>query len=525
MAGKKWKDRLPDGKEGVLKVILAGAGLLFLGAFVDRGLGYLTRIILAKFMTPTEYGLLFLSFSVLSVMITLVLFGLNTAVSRYVAYYRGRKDYAGVKGVIMSSLKVSAPISVAAFLAMLFFSGPLSVYVFNEPALAPLIAMLSFVMLTAPIMYICLAAAEGFQTMRYEVYLNKIGKTVFTIVITVALLLMGFGVVGAALSYLMGYVITFVLAVYLLNKSVFPIFSKSIKGRDMKWKMLSFAWPFVLSGVIWDFNGEMGTLFLGALKGPLDVGMFQSALPNTKLLRIIPSALTGLFFPIVATMLGQKKTSWIRRISKKNFKWVFYLNFPVFMIMLLFPSTIMNVTFGPEYAAAVPLLSVLAIGYFIYPMATFSVSLVNTYGKTRLNFINSVICISINLVLSLLLIPSYGPMGAAIAMTSMFFVYVLLYMLQAYKISGILPFTWRSLCAVPAGVAAALFVYAIDAAMPIITVYMLAPILAGFFIIYGLLLLGFGGVERDDAIVFGMVEKRLHIRLGFLRRLARRFVR
>ena len=220
-----WKDRLPTGKEGVFKVVAAGAGLSFIGAFLDRGLGYLTRIVIARSMTPSEYGLLFLAFSLLSVATTFAVFQMNAATKRYAAYYRGKKDYSSVKGAITSALKISVPISLASFAILFILSDFISAQIFTEPAMGPVLRIMSFILLFAPAIEICISATQAFQSAMYDVLARKIGKTVITLAALVVVLWAGLGVGGAAAAYVIGYAFTAALSVYFLTR-VFPIFPR-----------------------------------------------------------------------------------------------------------------------------------------------------------------------------------------------------------------------------------------------------------------------------------------------------------
>ena len=76
---KKWSDKVSTSREGIFNVVATGFGFALIGAILDRGMGYLTRIILARAMTPSEYGLLFLAFSVLGIAITISVFGSNAS--------------------------------------------------------------------------------------------------------------------------------------------------------------------------------------------------------------------------------------------------------------------------------------------------------------------------------------------------------------------------------------------------------------------------------------------------------------
>ena len=132
-------------KDNALKVLVKGFGLSFFAVFFSKILLYLLRLVLARVLSPEEYGLLFLGLSLIYILIFLVVLGLDGGIERYVPYYRAKKDFRKVKGVITTSLKISFPLSMLVFLMMFLFSEQISVFIFNEPALSPVIRIFSFI--------------------------------------------------------------------------------------------------------------------------------------------------------------------------------------------------------------------------------------------------------------------------------------------------------------------------------------------------------------------------------------------
>lgn len=114
-----------------LRKIAKGAGVSFIGAFIGLGLGYLSRMIIARFLGASDYGLISLSFVVLNIAATLSLVGFSTGIQRFVSFYKGKGDKERIKGTILGALKISLPLSVIFAILFFFYADWISIHVFH----------------------------------------------------------------------------------------------------------------------------------------------------------------------------------------------------------------------------------------------------------------------------------------------------------------------------------------------------------------------------------------------------------
>ncbi len=94
-----------------LRKIAKGAGIGFTGTFIGTALGYLSRMIIARFLGASDYGLISLGYAAMTIASTLSLVGLPAGIQRYVSFYKGKGDKGRIKGTILGALKISCPLS------------------------------------------------------------------------------------------------------------------------------------------------------------------------------------------------------------------------------------------------------------------------------------------------------------------------------------------------------------------------------------------------------------------------------
>ena len=87
-----------------LRKIAKGAGIVFIGALIGRAFGYGSRIIIARFLGASDYGLISLGFAALTMAAALAAIGLPAGITRYVSFYKGKEDEGRIKGTIISAI-------------------------------------------------------------------------------------------------------------------------------------------------------------------------------------------------------------------------------------------------------------------------------------------------------------------------------------------------------------------------------------------------------------------------------------
>ena len=211
-----------------LRKIAKGAGIGFTGTFI--GVGYLSRMVIARWLGAADYGLICLGFAAMSIAATLSLTGLPSGIVRYVSFYKGKGNKGRIKGTIISALKISIPISLVLTLLVFCFADWISVNIFHESRLTPVLRIFSVSIPFWVVASVLIAATVGFQDLQYRVYVNDIFQNVFKLVAITVLILLGFGVTGAAWGWVLAIVLMPFLALYFLERKVFSVLSPEVRA-------------------------------------------------------------------------------------------------------------------------------------------------------------------------------------------------------------------------------------------------------------------------------------------------------
>ena len=119
-----------------LRKIAKGAGFVLIGTLIGRAFGYGSRLIIAR-LGASDYGLVSLGFAVMSIAATLSLVGMQSGITRYVSFYKGKEDKGRIKGTIIAALKITLPLSLIFAFILFWYASWISIHVFHDARLIP----------------------------------------------------------------------------------------------------------------------------------------------------------------------------------------------------------------------------------------------------------------------------------------------------------------------------------------------------------------------------------------------------
>jgi O-antigen/teichoic acid export membrane protein len=157
---------------------------------------------------------------------------------------------------------------------------------------------------------------------------------------------------------------------------------------------------------------HLGTFLLAALAGAVAVGLYNSAYRFLQMIEIGAVAVTGVLFPVFSRLFATAPEQF-RRLYGDSFRFMLVLAAPIAGMLVAFGSPMVLAIYGPDFREAGPVLQVLGAALlFLVPGAVMH-SVFSALGKQQLFMKLSMVGVLSTAALGLLLIPSYGSLGAA----------------------------------------------------------------------------------------------------------------
>ncbi|KXB07234.1 hypothetical protein AKJ52_00695 [candidate division MSBL1 archaeon SCGC-AAA382C18] len=508
--------------EPYLTKIAKGAGIIFAGSLIGRAVGFLTRVIIARGLGPSAYGVISIGFALISVFVMIPLLGFtHGGIVRFISMYKGKEDKRAIKGTIHSSFRLPIPLSIGVGLILFFLSGWISHNLFSEPALIPVLKVFGIGLPILVVLRILINLLAGFQRMDYKVYSRKITQYFSRTALVYISVSLGLGVFAVAISYVIATIFAALVAFYFIQKKVFPIVGDDIEPKSLTRKLILYSWPLLLTGYLGFVNGWVDRLLLGYFMTSTDVGFYNAAYPTAKLLTFATTPFASIFVPVLSEMYGKNLKGSMEKIYQTVTKWVLMLLIPGVVFLFLFPNGVLKVLYGTEYTVASTSLRILAFGIFLSPTILFFTSrgTLKTVGKTKIVMLTTLITAGLNVFLNYFLIPLYGIEGAAYATSLSFVCGGVFAGFMTVKKTGFFPFAWKETSLIVlSGLSSALSVFFIstwiDGGIIILALYGVTIALVHFSLIAIL-----GVFDENDLAILSALERKIGFKLGFIRKI------
>ncbi len=402
-----------------LKLILASSVVVFIGLLASKVLTYIYRIIIARFLGPEIYGLFSLALIIFSLFMMMGSLGLQEGLVRYISFYRGKNEVNKIRYLFHITLIIQSIAGIVFGVLLFSLANIISVQIFHNTELIPFLKVFSFLVPLSLLSGVYIFMLQAYEKIGWSSFLNNILQNSVKVLFLILFILFGLKSNAVMLSYAAG-IIGMCIFSYIISKNILPtlyenyFLRKRVKITILK-EVFKFSWPIIFLGAIYSLFNWTDSFVIGYFKDATAIGLYNAAFTIVGLFSIANQFFSQLFFPLIVKEYAKKNITLIKEMSQQVVKWIFIINVPFFLILMLFPGVIINLLFGKVYFGIENVLRILAIGVFIASPTMLLSHLLSMIGKSKLLLLNIVAMTLVNLILNVILIKSYGLQGIAIA--------------------------------------------------------------------------------------------------------------
>ncbi len=389
---------------------IRGSLILTFSNLAVRSAGHVFRIVMGRFLAPSEFGLLNLALPLQYMVVLFASSGIAPSIAKFVSQFNGDEDQRG--RVVYSSLIFYTVIGAVMGLIFYLAAEPIGYRVFQEPAVVDLlkIAALAFPlgMATATLTG-AFQGCKRFDLMAATLIFQQLSR----IVLGAVLVFLGYQAFGAILGSTLGFLAALPLA--LIVRRYVPVGGVSVAGGEFR-KVFLFALPVSLTSLATFALTYADVLLIGYFLSPYEVGVYSAASPTSRLLLAFSSALYAVLLPSVSEIRADKTPLEVRAYVRRTYLLSIGGLIPVVLISLLFAGEIISLLFpGEGYQAAVEPFKVLVVGTTFLGIFTVNSAVFQGLGRPGSPMKLMGAAAVLDVVLNILLIPQMGVMGAAYA--------------------------------------------------------------------------------------------------------------
>jgi O-antigen/teichoic acid export membrane protein len=432
--------------KAVAKKQIRGSGLLLLGRFVSLALNLLTQVLIIRHLSKVDYGVFAYALALVSTASSLNRFGMEQAVARFVPIYEEKEDLASAAGTVVFALTIVAALGFAIVTFVIGFRGLLNDTLIENPAVINILVVL-----------IALAPVNAFDSL-LEALFSALGKPKiiflrkYIIGPCLKLAAVGFTIASSsniqtlATAYLfagfVGILLYGVLLPKVLQERTLTQYFRprllSVKYR----RLFRFSTPIFTAEMARALRLVLIVVILEYFHSLSTVAEYRAVLPIARLNGVVLTSFSVLFLPLAARLFAQENPILLAEMRSHTALWVTVLTYPVFATCISLAEPLIVLLIGERYSSSAPILVILAIGFFFNAALGLNQQTLRALGKVRVILYIDLIVTLAALIATLMLVPKFGAIGGAIAVTATMIFYSSINTITLWRITGNNPLPW-----------------------------------------------------------------------------------
>lgn len=330
-----------------------------------QGVQFVLSIILARLVSPEDYGVIALILVFIQIATVFIQSGFNTALIQ-----KKESDDTDFSSIFYLSLFVALICYV-----VLFFAAPFIAKFYNQEILTPVIRVISFTLFFGAVNSVQNAYVS--KTMQFKrFFYSSMGAVI------------GSGIVGVILAY-MGYGVWALVAQQLIRDVLICI----ILWFTVKWRpkllfsftrvksLFSFGWKLLCSGLLDTVFRNIYNLIVGRIYNSQTLGYFNR---GHQFPQVIASNLDGSIQSVMLPTLSANNDnpSEVKRITRRSISTSAFVLMPCMFGLAAVAEPLVKVLLTNKWLPCVPFLQLACISYALYPIHTANLTGINALGRS-----------------------------------------------------------------------------------------------------------------------------------------------
>lgn len=330
-----------------------------------QGIGFVISIILARLLTPSDYG----TVGMMTIFITIANVFIDSGFSSGLIRKIDRTD-----DDLSTAFFFNIVIAILTY-AILFLASPLIASFFNIPELAIFLRVLGLVIIFSSLNMVQNAILISSMRIKQMTMVSAISQ-VSTGIIAIILAYHGWGVWALIIQQLCASIIQAFLLV--LTTRWKPKFTFNKKSFQYLW---GFGSKLLTANLIGTIFNQAYSFVIGKVLGKRDLGLYSrsdnfAVQPSNIVTNIISKSLV----PSLAAC--QNDLNRLQHAYQKCVEIISFIIFPLMFTLGIAAEPLFKVLFGTKWDGAIPLFQILCFGYSVDIFSTLSLNLIQVMGRT-----------------------------------------------------------------------------------------------------------------------------------------------
>jgi O-antigen/teichoic acid export membrane protein len=373
------------------RTIAKNISALFVSQLTTWGLTLLLTIFLPRYLGPAHVGKLFLALSIWAIMVVVAGFGMDIFSTKEIAR---RPELAprmiGQSLVARCFMFLLCAVAVAGYVVALDYPFELVVVV----------AIIGISSLFDLLGRVFIAGFSGHEQMGFVSIGSVINRLVYT-VLAFVMMYLGQGINQIALVHMFGSASSLaILTLFYVRRHDVEL---SFNPGELL-RLLRVSAPYLMSSLIVVAYNEVDKQIIAALLDERAVGYYATAATLFSTVMFIPVVFSAALFPMMARSYSSSPDMLVT-MNRKSLDLMFIVGIPVSLGIMAIARPLVELVYGPEFAPAGAILSVLAVSIvFVYQNILIS-QILTSSERVGSWVIVMVVATIVRIILHIILVP------------------------------------------------------------------------------------------------------------------------
>lgn len=361
-----------------------GSFMVFVGSSVAMVVSAGGMILVARMLSPSDYGLYSVSLVLPGLFGLFSDWGVNSALIRFTAKYRSEGRVEKVRGLekagFLFKLAVGGTLSLALFLS----ADVLAAVFLRRPEAGGLVRAASLLILFQSVYNAVISVLTGLERMDGRAVVT-VSQAVVKGVCSPFLVYFGLGVYGAIVGHVLSYSVAAAIGLLLTISSPPKLErqGKSADFRDSLELMLEFGLPLFFGGLIGGFVSQLRGLLLSWFVSYEAIGNYRVASRFASLVGIITSSIGVTLYPAFSKFSYRNEPEKTRKVFQSSVRYSAMVVLPLTAMLASLSRPAVYTLFTAKYPQAPLFFSLLLAPMLLVGTASLSIgSFLNSQGDT-----------------------------------------------------------------------------------------------------------------------------------------------
>lgn len=214
-------------------------------------------------------------------------------------------------------------------------------------------------------------------------------------------------------SYIASVGVSAGLAIFITKNQFSKVFQ--LFNKNLIYEIFHACWPIAFSGMLGIFMLNIDIIMLGWWRSAEEIGYYSAGQRIIQVLYTLPSLLAAGIFPALSRIVKEKNQLREKILNEKSITIALSITIPLVIGGIILGQPIFKLVFGEEYLPGVLAFQILMSTFLITSPSILMSNLVLAHNQQRKILKYIAIGSLGNVIFNILLIPTYGIAGSAVA--------------------------------------------------------------------------------------------------------------